>query len=816
MNAIRGAGTCRPFRPPMAWSWLLALLVALLAACGGGGRGADPQAPPPAPAISTQPVDQSVTAGASASFSVAVAGTTSPAFQWQLLQGGTWVDIAGATAASYTVSGATLAQHGNQYRVVVSSSGGSTISVPVTLSVTPAPQAPAISVQPAARSVTEPAAATFDVTAGGTAPLTYQWQRFGAGGWTDIGGANGPSYQLAPTSRAADDGARLRVVVGNAVGSVTSDEATLTVDPAPVAPGFTSQPQDLAVTEPAAATFTAAATGTPAPQLQWQRSTDGGASWTDLAGANAASYTTPATSLAMNGWRYRVRAGSSAGTAVSSPALLTVEAAAAAPAFVRQPAAVSVASGNGASFSVEVAGTPTPTLQWQRQPAAGGGFANVTGATGSTYTTPPVLFLDDGGLTDQGAQYRVVATNGQGSVTSLAATLGVTPTALTGFTQLSAGSSHVLGLANDGSVWAWGSNGYGQLGRGGCTDACTPRPVAGLSGRFSAVVARADTSFAIRDDGTLWSWGFNGDGQLGRNVAAGTASATPGPVLAAASGLPLAGVVGVAMTEGSAAGGTASGLAWTAAGAAWKWGNATIEPAMGGFSNTLLLAAVPHVHFDGSTSARSIRRAVAGGLGTVMVVDFDDRPLFWSYNLGGSSFGTSALTPFSSLGFSGSAIDMAIGGTRVLLVRSDGTLWGQAYGFDLAGKVNWNSLNQPLVALALPEAVQQVAVGASGSVSAAVGRSGSVYMAGDNAGGQLGSGSMGASRTGFAAALTVGDASQAAVGALTPLVLRAGGAPWGWGDNSYYTAGTSDGAGRAAGSATWQAREATPHPVTGR
>ncbi len=66
--------------------------------------------------------------------------------------------------------------------------------------------------------------ATFTVTASGTAPLAYQWQRNGA----DIAGATAASYTLASPTL-ADNGAAFRAVVSNAFGSATSNAATLTV-----------------------------------------------------------------------------------------------------------------------------------------------------------------------------------------------------------------------------------------------------------------------------------------------------------------------------------------------------------------------------------------------------------------------------------------------------------------------------------------------------------------------------------------------------------------------------------------------------------
>ena len=84
--------------------------------------------------------------------------------------------------------------------------------------------APTIVTHPQSVTVTAGQTATFSVTANGTGPLTYRWQR----NQFDISGATSSSYSL-PNTTMADNGAQFRVIVSNADGSVTSNSATLTV-----------------------------------------------------------------------------------------------------------------------------------------------------------------------------------------------------------------------------------------------------------------------------------------------------------------------------------------------------------------------------------------------------------------------------------------------------------------------------------------------------------------------------------------------------------------------------------------------------------
>ncbi len=90
--------------------------------------------------------------------------------------------------------------------------------------------APYIIAQPVNQTVTAGQTATFSVTAAGTAPLTYQWQKNGA----DISGATAASY-TTPVTTTADSGEQFRVAVSNSAGNVTSMPATLTVSAGQVA-----------------------------------------------------------------------------------------------------------------------------------------------------------------------------------------------------------------------------------------------------------------------------------------------------------------------------------------------------------------------------------------------------------------------------------------------------------------------------------------------------------------------------------------------------------------------------------------------------
>jgi len=342
-----------------------------------------------APYITAQPTPQTAVAGQSATFAVVSGGTVPLAYQWRR----NGVNIVGANAATYTTPVTAAADNGAVFSVVVANAAGSATSSGAALTVR---IPPSIAADPLPRTVDIGQTATFTVSAGGDAPLTYQWRRNGE----DIPGATAASYTTPPAA-AADDGAIFSVAVSNEFGNAVSAGAVLTVRiPAYIA----TQPESLAVNVGQTATFTVVAGGLAPLTYQWRRNGE------DIPGAAAASYTTPATSAGDDGAVFSVRVANSAGNAVSSGAVLTVRVP---PSIVSAPASRVVNVGQCASFAVSAAGTAPLAYQWRKN------GTDIPGATAGTYVTPPAAEADNGAL------FTAVVTNAAGSVESAAAVLGV-------------------------------------------------------------------------------------------------------------------------------------------------------------------------------------------------------------------------------------------------------------------------------------------------------------------------------------------------------------------------------------------------------
>jgi hypothetical protein len=180
-------------------------------------------------------------------------------------------------------------------------------------------------------------------------------------------------------------------------------------------PQVTLNPVNHTLEAPDPVTFTSAATGSPNPNCQWQVSTDGGATFNNIAGATNTTYTISSTYGGLNGNYYRAVFSNGVGSpAVTTAAKLTVQYA---PTITANPADQSVAVGQTATFTAQASANPASTVQWQKS-VSGGAFVNVTGATSKTYALSP-------GLTDSDTKYRAAFANDVGTTYTTAATLTV-------------------------------------------------------------------------------------------------------------------------------------------------------------------------------------------------------------------------------------------------------------------------------------------------------------------------------------------------------------------------------------------------------
>jgi hypothetical protein len=148
-----------------------------------------------------------------------------------------------------------------------------------------------------------------------------QWQYSLNSGstWANLSGATTTTITEGPLN-ALENHWQLRAVFTNSAGSAASNGATLTMNTAPV---VTTQPLSQNYTSGSSLSFTAAASGTPTPTVQWQYSLNSGSTWANLSGATTTTITEGPLNALENHWQLRAVFTNSAGSAASNGATLT-------------------------------------------------------------------------------------------------------------------------------------------------------------------------------------------------------------------------------------------------------------------------------------------------------------------------------------------------------------------------------------------------------------------------------------------------------------------------------------------------------------
>ena len=82
--------------------------------------------------------------------------------------------------------------------------------------------------------------------------------------------------------------------------------------------------------------------------------------------------------------------------------------------------------------------------------------------------------------------------------------------------RFAAGGRHSAAIKTDGSLWLWGANDFGQLGDGTLTNRSGPTQTSSANTNWSRIACGQSHTLAIKTDGTLWAWGRNTSGQLGK------------------------------------------------------------------------------------------------------------------------------------------------------------------------------------------------------------------------------------------------------------------------------------------------------------
>jgi len=447
--------------------------------------------------------------------------------------------------------------------------------------------------------------------------------------------------------------------------------------------------------------------------------------------------------------------------------------------------------------------------------AAGNAHSVALGAGGNVLTWGENSFGQLGTGNNDGSGIPVVVADSDGT--------GI----LNKVTAIAAGREHTLALKSDGTVLAWGKNDQGQLGLDPTATAASNLPVqvAGLTSIIGIASAGAH-SLALKSDGTVWTWGGNGSGQLGDNTL--TARYNPAQVKGSSGSGVLSGVIKLAAGRGHS-------LALLDDGTVWAWGNngtgqtALIPVKVSGLGYVTSISAGEMRSFaiagttrygwganeygqvgDGTTSDRLTPSAISGldGAATIVAgryhsaaVTADGKVWTWGHNnFGqlGDGTATDRLAPAMVTGLTvGKITAIAAGEAHSMAVESNGYVW--SWGDNVSGQLGSGDYLDGLspARTAAGVGIANVISPAAGRISSlALSSKGTVYSWGDNSQGQLGIGSTTDSNTPGYVWLGLlpffGVKSVAASGDFA-LALKADGTVWAWGDKTFDQLGRGDG-----------------------
>ncbi|OQA05721.1 MAG: Regulator of chromosome condensation (RCC1) repeat protein [bacterium ADurb.Bin374] len=269
--------------------------------------------------------------------------------------------------------------------------------------------------------------------------------------------------------------------------------------------------------------------------------------------------------------------------------------------------------------------------------------------------------------------------------------------------EISCGHAHTLAVQNDGSLWAWGFNQYGQVGTGTTTPSYKyPVRVSSLTSIIS-VAAGSWHSLALRSDGTLWAWGSNYYGQIGLGYSGTTPVTYPTQVLAS----------GPSNFIAIAAGGgyyssynTGHSLALRNDGTVWAWG-CNLWGQLGDNSTGNKYQPVQVMQYPGTASLTDVI-AIAAGDGHSLALKSDGTVWAWGYgnygqlgDNGATQRTTAVQVKDSASTYLQDVVKIAAGGGTYyssayypngfsLALKRDGTVW--SWGFGGSGQIG-NNLN---------------------------------------------------------------------------------------------------------------------------
>ena len=286
-----------------------------------------------------------------------------------------------------------------------------------------------------------------------------------------------------------------------------------------------------------------------------------------------------------------------------------------------------------------------------------------------------------------------------------------------GVKQIVAGAQHTLAILEDGTVKAWGANNRGQLGDGTFEDKSTPITVSGITNAVQ-VVSGSNTSAVLLEDGTVKAWGYNYYGQVGNGTIKNNIN----------SPVTVVGLNNVIQIDA----GMAHMVALLEDGTVKAWGN-NVDGEFGDGTDVSKSTPTP---IPGLTNVKQI---IAGDIQTVALLE-DGTVMSWgSRAMESLGYETTVdvLSPIIVSGLS-NVKQIAIGLWHTLALLEDGTV--KAWGFNEDGELGDGTVVNKITPVTIPGLSNVKQVDAGDYHSAALLNDGTVKTWGYNAYGQLGDG----------------------------------------------------------------------------
>jgi alpha-tubulin suppressor-like RCC1 family protein len=279
------------------------------------------------------------------------------------------------------------------------------------------------------------------------------------------------------------------------------------------------------------------------------------------------------------------------------------------------------------------------------------------------------------------------------------------------WTKVSTGFYHTVALKNDGSLWSWGKNDSGQLANGTTDSNSTPYQV-GTDIDWSTISAGSEHTVALKSDGSLWAWGKNSYGQLGNGT--------------------------------------------------------TVD------RNTT-------VHIGGETNWQQ----VSAGENHTVALKSDGSLWAWGYNASGQLGDGTTISNSATTNRVGSDTDwsaISAGGAHTVALKSNGTLW--AWGDNSVGQLGDGTTGNNTTPQQIGTDTDWQSISTSGAHTVALKSNGTLWTWGRNAYGQLGDGT----NTNRTVPTQIGSDNNWSTiigGREHTVALKNDGSLWAWGNNSY-------------------------------